>query len=126
MRGQFRVLLITGSRQVGKSTFLKKKLLADNSEEKGKIILTGSQSYKLLSNAADSLAGRAYFHNDRNIMNQSCFSVFFVAVAGEKAVTINYKFMRKEYTVGIRMKLSAIFFTGCLQILIYTDIFLFS
>ena len=96
MKKQFRVLLITGSRQVGKATLLKNKLLpeydyvtlddfsdlsiaqedaslffknhplpvivdevqrapnlflqikllADNSEEKGKIILTSSQSYK--------------------------------------------------------------------------------
>ena len=108
MKNQFRVLLITGSRQVGKSTLLKEKflpeyeyvtlddftelalaqndpalffknhqlpvivdevqrtpnlflqikLLADNSKEKGQIVLTGSQSYKLLSKAADSLAGR--------------------------------------------------------------------
>ena len=113
MKKQFRVLLITGSRQVGKSTLLKNKLvteydyvslddfsdlsiakkdsglffknhplpviidevqrapelflqiklLADNSEEKGKIVLTGSQSYKLLSNAADSLAGRVCIIN---------------------------------------------------------------
>jgi len=113
MKNQFRVLLITGSRQVGKSTLLKEKLipeydyvtlddfsdlslaqkdgslffknhplpvivdevqrapdlflqiklLADSSKEKGKIILTGSQSYKLLSKAADSLAGRVCIIN---------------------------------------------------------------
>lgn len=108
MTTQFKILLITGSRQVGKSTLLKEKflpdydyavlddyseldmalrdpalffknhtlplvidevqrapnifleikLIADSSPEKGKMILTGSQSYKLLSDAADSLAGR--------------------------------------------------------------------
>lgn len=108
MSTQFKILLITGSRQVGKSTllretflpnydyavlddyteleialkdpalffknhklplvidevqrapnvFLQIKLIADSSDEKGIIILTGSQSYKLLSAAADSLAGR--------------------------------------------------------------------
>ena len=119
MKNQFKVLLITGSRQVGKSTLLKEKLvsdyeyvtlddynelalaqndpglffknhplpiiidevqrapelflqiklLADNSTEKGKIILTGSQSYKLLSKAADTLAGRVC------IINMSSFSL---------------------------------------------------
>ena len=108
MKNQFKVLLITGSRQVGKSTLLKEKFfsdyeyvvlddyteldlakndpslflknhpipliidevqrvpelflqlkyIADKSSEKGKIILTGSQSYKLLQNVSDSLAGR--------------------------------------------------------------------
>lgn len=38
--------------------FLQMKLIADNSSGKGIMILTGSQSYKLLKNAADSLAGR--------------------------------------------------------------------
>ena len=107
MKNQFKVLLITGSRQVGKSTLLKEKFfsdyeyvvlddyteldlakndpslflknhpipliidevqrvpelflqlkyIADKSSEKGKIILTGSQSYKLLQNVSDSLAG---------------------------------------------------------------------
>ncbi len=113
MKNQFRVILITGSRQVGKSTLLKEKypsdyeyvtlddflelslaqsdsalffknhpipiiidevqrapdlflqikLIADNQTEKGKIILTGSQSHKLLSKAADSLAGRVCLIN---------------------------------------------------------------
>jgi len=108
MIGQFKIILITGSRQVGKSTMLKEKLLseydyvvlddyseldlakndpalfiknhkiplvidevqrapelflqlkyiADQTTDKGKIVLTGSQSYKLLKNASDSLAGR--------------------------------------------------------------------
>ena len=108
MMKQFKVLLITGSRQVGKSTMLKEKLLpdydyvvlddyseldmakndpalfiknhklpfiidevqrapelflqlkyiVDQAADKGKIILTGSQSYKLLKHASDSLAGR--------------------------------------------------------------------
>lgn len=108
MRNQFKVILLTGSRQVGKSTMLKEKLLhqydyvvlddfneldlakndpalfmknhklpvivdevqrapelflqlkfiADQSSDKGKIILTGSQFYKLLKNASDSLSVR--------------------------------------------------------------------
>lgn len=105
---QFKVVLITGSRQVGKTTMLKEmlgdkysyvvlddfmelelakkepalffknhrlplivdeaqrapelflqlKYIVDKSEDKGNVILTGSQSYRLLSNASDSLAGR--------------------------------------------------------------------
>ncbi|MCI5829203.1 MAG: ATP-binding protein [Treponema sp.] len=108
MLRQFKIVLVTGSRQVGKSTMLKEKLLpgydyavlddyaeldmakndpaifiknhkipliidevqrapelflqlkyiVDQSADKGKIVLTGSQSYKLLKNASDSLAGR--------------------------------------------------------------------
>ena len=108
MFNQFKVILITGSRQVGKSTMLKEKLssqyeyvvlddfaeldfakndpalfmknhkiplivdevqrapelflqlkyIVDQSFEKGKIVLTGSQSYKLLRTVSDSLAGR--------------------------------------------------------------------
>ncbi len=111
MLKQYKVVLITGFRQVGKSTMLKEKLLsdyeyvvlddfseldlakndpalfiknhklpliidevqrapevflqikyiADQSVDKGKIILTGSQSYKLLKNVSDSLAGRICF-----------------------------------------------------------------
>lgn len=127
MKKQFRVLLITGSRQVGKSTLLKNKLLpeydyvtlddfsdlsiaqkdaalffknhplpvivdevqrapnlflqikllADNSEEKGKIILTGSQSYKLLSNAADSLAGRVCIINMSSLSLREKYGIDF-------------------------------------------------
>ena len=108
MRKQFKVLLLTGPRQVGKSTmlrhmfasdynyvvlddyleletakndpglffknnrmpvivdevqrapelFLEIKYLVDKSENKGEVILTGSQSYRLLSSVSDSLAGR--------------------------------------------------------------------
>ena len=108
MLKQFKVILITGFRQVGKSTLLKEKLLpkyeytvlddfseldlakkdpalfmknhnlpliidevqrapeiflqlkyiVDEFSDKGKIILTGSQSNKLLKHASDSLAGR--------------------------------------------------------------------
>lgn len=108
MLNQFKIILITGSRQVGKSTMLKEKLsseyeyvvfddfneldlakndpalfiknhkiplivdevqrapdlflqlkyIVDQSSEKGKIVLTGSQSYKLLKTVSDSLAGR--------------------------------------------------------------------
>lgn len=43
--------------------FLQIKLLADNSNKKGQIILTGSQSYRLLSKSADSLAGRVCIIN---------------------------------------------------------------
>ena len=107
MKKQFIVLLITGSRQVGKSTLLKEtllpdygyvtlddftelglaqkdpalffknhplpvivdevqrapdlflqiKLLADGTKNKGQLILTATQSYRLLSKGADSLAG---------------------------------------------------------------------
>ena len=127
MKKQFRVLLITGSRQVGKATLLKNKLLpeydyvtlddfsdlsiaqedaslffknhplpvivdevqrapnlflqikllADNSEEKGKIILTGSQSYKLLSNAADSLAGRVCIINMSSLSLREKYGIDF-------------------------------------------------
>lgn len=127
MKKQFRVLLITGSRQVGKSTLLKNKLLpeydyvtlddfsdlgiaqedaslffknhplpvivdevqrapnlflqikllADNSEEKGKIILTGSQSYKLLSNASDSLAGRVCIINMSSLSLREKYGIDF-------------------------------------------------
>ncbi len=127
MKKQFRVLLITGSRQVGKSTLLKEvllpeyeyvtlddfselslaqrdsslffknhhlpviidevqrcpelflqiKLLADNEKEKGKIILTGSQSYKLLSKAADSLAGRVCIINMASLSLREKYNVDF-------------------------------------------------
>ncbi|MBQ0162502.1 MAG: AAA family ATPase, partial [Treponema sp.] len=111
MLKQFKVILITGSRQVGKSTMLKEKLLsqyeytvlddfseldlarrdpvlffknhkiplivdevqrapelflqikyiADLSSKKGRIVLTGSQSHKLIKEVSDSLAGRLCF-----------------------------------------------------------------
>ena len=127
VKKQFGVLLITGSRQVGKATLLKNKLLpeydyvtlddfsdlsiaqkdaalffknhplpvivdevqrapnlflqikllADNSEEKGKIILTGSQSYKLLSNAADSLAGRVCIINMSSLSLREKYGIDF-------------------------------------------------
>ena len=38
--------------------FLEIKYLVDKSENKGEVILTGSQSYRLLSSVSDSLAGR--------------------------------------------------------------------
>ena len=127
MKTQFRVLLITGSRQVGKSTLLKEiflpeyeyvtlddftelslaqndpalffknhplpvivdevqrspdlflqiKLLADNSKNKGQIVLTGSQSYKLLSKAADSLAGRVCIISMASLSLREKFKVDF-------------------------------------------------
>ena len=108
MRKQYKVLLLTGPRQVGKSTmlqhmysndysyvvlddyleletakndpalffknnrmpvivnevqrapelFMQIKYIVDKSEDKGEVILTVSQSYRLLSNVSDSLAGR--------------------------------------------------------------------
>jgi len=108
MIDQFKVVLITGSRQVGKTTMLKEmlgdkydyvvlddfmelelakkepalffknhrlplivdeaqrapelflqlKYIVDKTDDKGDAILTGSQSYRLLSNVSDSLAGR--------------------------------------------------------------------
>lgn len=108
MRKQYKVLLLTGPRQVGKSTmlqhmysndysyvvlddyleletakndpalffknnrmpvivdevqrapelFMQIKYIVDKSEDKGEVILTCSQSYRLLSNVSDSLAGR--------------------------------------------------------------------
>ena len=127
MKNQFRVLLITGSRQVGKSTLLKMsfipeydyitlddfeelgmaqrdgvlffknhampmiidevqrapeifvqiKLLADNTSKKGQIILTGSQSYKLLSKASDSLAGRVCLINMSSLSLREKFEIDF-------------------------------------------------
>ena len=107
MLRQFKVVLVTGPRQVGKSTLLKTelkdfeyvtlddmaeleiaqkdpslffknhslplvidevqyapqlfkyiKLIADKSDEKGLICLTGSQTYSLMHNVSESLAGR--------------------------------------------------------------------
>lgn len=119
MTKQFKVILIIGSRQVGKSTMLKEKFLSkyeyvvlddffeldvakndpslflknhnipliideirrvpelflqikyivDKSNEKGSIILTGSQSYSLLKNVSDSLAGRVC------IIDMACLSL---------------------------------------------------
>ena len=127
MKNQFRVILITGSRQVGKSTLLKEKypsdyeyvtlddflelslaqsdsalffknhpipiiidevqrapdlflqikLIADNQTEKGKIILTGSQSHKLLSKAADSLAGRVCLINMASLSLREKYNIDF-------------------------------------------------
>ena len=127
MKKQFRVLLITGSRQVGKSTLLKEKLLpdyeyislddfaelgtaqkdpalffknhplpvivdeiqrapelflqikilADNTKDKGLIVLTGSQSYKLLSKAADSLAGRVCIINMTSLSLREKYKIDF-------------------------------------------------
>ena len=108
MASQFKVLLVTGARQVGKTTMLKKclgneyeyvvlddineleqaqqdpalffkshglpvlidevqlapglfrqiKLIVDSSEKKGLVCLTGSQTFRLVQNAGESLAGR--------------------------------------------------------------------
>ena len=144
MKKQFKILLITGSRQVGKSTLLKKmfaseydyvtlddfsdlslaqkdsalffknhslpviidevqrspdlflqiKLIADNSEEKGKIILTGSQSYKLLSRAADSLAGRVCIINMASLSLREKYEINFNK---EFLPTEEYISERKQY-----------------------------
>jgi len=108
MQKQYKIIMLTGSRQVGKSTLLKEnflkdydysvlddyseldlatqdpglylknhklpliidevqrapelflqlKYISDKSEEKGKLILTGSQTYNLLRKTRESLAGR--------------------------------------------------------------------
>ncbi len=107
MLSQFKVVLVTGPRQVGKSTLLKNelkdfdyvtlddmselelartdpatffknhslplvidevqyapelfryiKLIADKNDQKGQICLTGSQTYTLMQNVSESLAGR--------------------------------------------------------------------
>lgn len=127
MLGQFKIILITGSRQVGKSTMLKEKLLpeydyavlddfseldlakndpalfiknhkmpliidevqrapelflqlkyiADQSTDKGKIVLTGSQSYKLLKSASDSLAGRVCLIDMSSLSMREIFQLDF-------------------------------------------------
>ena len=43
--------------------FLQIILLAYNSKEKGQIILTGSQSYRLLSKAADSMEWEPFYRS---------------------------------------------------------------
>ncbi len=108
LKQQFKVVLVTGSRQVGKSTTMKEKfcdsykyvslddrrlqieahddphlffkdhkppvivdevqkapdlfseikLIVDNSNKKGTILLTGSQTYKLMQKSSETLAGR--------------------------------------------------------------------
>ena len=50
--------LIVDEVQRAPELFLQMKLIADGSEGRGLIVLTGSQSYRLLKNASDSLAGR--------------------------------------------------------------------
>lgn len=144
MKNQFRVLLITGSRQVGKSTLLKEKylseyeyvtlddfselslaqsdsalffknhsipiiidevqrapdlflqikLIADNQTEKGKIILTGSQSHKLLSKAADSLAGRLCLINMASLSLREKYNIDFNT---EFLPTTEYFLDRKKF-----------------------------
>ena len=144
MKNQFRVLLITGSRQVGKSTLLKEKylseyeyvtlddfselslahsdsalffknhpipiiidevqrapdlflqikLIADNQTEKGKIILTGSQSHKHLSKAADSLAGRVCLINMASLSLREKYNIDFNT---EFLPTTEYFLDRKKF-----------------------------
>lgn len=127
MLKQFKILLLTGPRQVGKSTMLKEKFLpaydyavlddyseldiakkdpglflknhklpliidevqragelflqlkylADQTSEKGKIILTGSQSYRLLKQAADSLAGRICIIDMSSLSMREKFKIDF-------------------------------------------------
>ena len=147
MKNQFRVLLITGSRQVGKSTllktelggeydyvtlddfsdlalaqkdgslffknhplpvivdevqrapdlFLRIKLLADSSDARGRIILTGSQSYRLLSRASDSLAGRVCIINMSSLSLREKHEVDFNA---EFLPTEEYVSKRRECLRG--------------------------
>jgi len=127
MQNQYKILLLTGSRQVGKSTllqenflkdydysvlddfseldlatedpalflknhkipliidevqrapnlFLQLKYVADQTEEKGKIILTGSQSYILLKNASESLAGRVCMIEMSSLSLREKYSIEF-------------------------------------------------
>ena len=143
MKKQFKILLITGSRQVGKSTLLKEKFLsdydyvvlddfveldlakndpslflknhslpliidevqrapelflqlkyiADKTLEKGKIILTGSQSYKLLSNANESLAGRLCFIDMPSLSMREKFNIEY-----------NFPFLPSEEYIENRKK----------------------
>ena len=143
MAKQFKVLLVIGPRQVGKSTFIKKeflsefeyvvlddinelalaqndpalffknhplpvavdevqrspnlfmqiKLMVDRTDEKGKVILTGSQSYKLYKEVSDSLAGR----------------ICIVSMAGlsmrEKlAISFNKEFLPSEEYIAARRR----------------------
>ena len=53
-----RMPVIVGEVQRAPELFLEIKYLVDKSENKGEVILTGSQSYRLLSSVSDSLAGR--------------------------------------------------------------------
>ncbi len=127
MLKQFKIILITGSRQVGKSTLLKQELgstfdycvlddyseldlaksdpalflknhnfpliidevqrvpelflqlkyLADKSSEKGQIILTSSQSYHLIHNASESLAGRVCIIDMASLSLREKFQIDF-------------------------------------------------
>ena len=53
-----RLPLIIDEVQRAPELFLEIKHIVDEIELKGEVILTGSQSYRLLSNVSDSLAGR--------------------------------------------------------------------
>ena len=127
MTKQFKIILITGSRQVGKSTMLKQKFtnlyeyvvlddfnelnlaktdpalffknhkipliideiqrvpelflqikfIVDNLTDKGTIILTGSQSYNLLKNTSESLAGRVCIVDMASLSLREKFNINF-------------------------------------------------
>ncbi len=127
MLSQFKVLLITGARQVGKTTMLKKclgsdyeyvvlddineleqaqqdpalffkshnlpvlidevqlapqlfrqiKLIVDRSEKKGLICLTGSQTFRLMQNAGESLAGRICIIDMTSLSLRELFGIKF-------------------------------------------------
>lgn len=126
MTKQFKVLLLTGSRQVGKTTMLNQifkdyeyvvlddfrelemaqtdsalffqnhelpliidevqdapelfkqiKLIVDKSEKKGTVILTGSQTYKLMNTSSDSLAGRICIIDMQSLSLRETFNVDF-------------------------------------------------
>lgn len=143
MQSQFKVLLVTGSRQVGKSTLLKEKYtsydyvvlddyseldmacqdpglffknhplpviidevqraaelflqikyIADKTQTKGQIILTGSQSYKLYSKISDSLAGRVCIIDMSSLSMREKNQIDFKA---EFLPTAEYATGRKEY-----------------------------
>ncbi len=126
---QFKVLLITGARQVGKTTMLKKclgndyeyvvlddineleqaqtdpalffkshdfpilidevqlapqlfrqiKLLVDKSEKKGLVCLTGSQTFRLIQNAGESLAGRICIIDMAGLSLRELYNIKFQA-----------------------------------------------
>lgn len=90
------VPLIVDEVQRAPELFLQMKLLADGSAKKGQFILTGSQSYRLLENASDSLAGRVC------IIDMSSLSM-----REKKSVDFNEPFIpTSEYLESRRCKLT--------------------
>ncbi|MGN0907714.1 MAG: ATP-binding protein [Bullifex sp.] len=73
--------------------FLHIKCLVDKSESKGEIILTGSQSYRLLSNVSDSLAGRVC------IIDMSSLSM-----REKQQINLNVPFIPTEEYIDVRRR----------------------